>query len=228
MGNWARNLKRVAIAIYLVGLHFLLGYLLIDKYVLRNLFIDTWTPENVSTTQIEPTPIPTPQPETSPVPLPATPSEQYEMPAAINLIIPVQGVTRDKLIDTFSEARSEGRVHDAIDIPAPLDTPVLAAADGEILKFHDSIQGGTTIYQISADRKYFFYYAHLERRADGLAEKQFVKRGTTIGYVGNTGNAGPGNYHLHFAISAVIDEKRFWEGISLNPYNVLTGRAELR
>ena len=150
------------------------------------------------------------------------------MPSAITLIIPVQGVTRGKLIDTFSEARSDGRVHDAIDIPAAEGTPVLAAADGEIAKFHDSVQGGTTIYQITADRKYFFYYAHLQRRADGLAEKQFVKRGATIGYVGNTGNAGLENYHLHFSISAVIDEKRFWEGMSINPYDVLTGRAELR
>jgi murein DD-endopeptidase MepM/ murein hydrolase activator NlpD len=132
------------------------------------------------------------------------------------------------LFDTFSQARSEGRTHDAIDIPAAVGTPVLAASDGEIVKFYDSDKGGITIYQLSADRKYFFYYAHLLRRAEGLAEKQFVPRGTTIGYVGDTGNAGSGNYHLHFAITAAVDEKRFWEGISINPYEILTGRAELQ
>src|SRR6185503_4208270 len=52
----------------------------------------------------------------------------------INLIIPVAGVRPDQLLDTFADARSEGRVHDAIDIPAAAGTPVLAVADGQIVK----------------------------------------------------------------------------------------------
>jgi murein DD-endopeptidase MepM/ murein hydrolase activator NlpD len=137
------------------------------------------------------------------------------------LIIPVAGVVPDQLIDTFTAARSEGRTHDAIDIPAPVGTPVLAVADGEIVKFWDSERGGITIYQISADRKYFFYYAHLQRRADDLREGQFVTQGRTIGYVGDTGNAGPGNYHLHFGISIVTDPKHYWGGTSVNPFPLL-------
>lgn len=139
----------------------------------------------------------------------------------INLIIPVVGIKPDQLIDTFTDARSEGRVHDAIDIPAPAGTPVIAAADGQIVKLFQSDRGGTTIYQASVDRKLIFYYAHLQRYADGLVNEKFVKQGETIGYVGDTGNAGAGNFHLHFSIAVVADPKRYWEGSNINPYPLL-------
>lgn len=160
---------------------------------------------------------PTPQPPVTPIP-----------PPSGVLIIPVAGVRPEQLINSFSDARSEGRVHDAIDIAAPAGTAVLAAADGEIVKFHDSIPGGITIYQLSADRKYFYYYAHLQRRADNIKEGDTVKRGSVIGFVGDTGNAGVGNYHLHFAITTAVDPKRFWEGVAIDPYPVLKGTALLQ
>jgi murein DD-endopeptidase MepM/ murein hydrolase activator NlpD len=139
----------------------------------------------------------------------------------VNLIVPVAGVRPDQLRDTFSDARSEGRVHDAIDIPAAQGTAVLAAADGTIAKLFHSDRGGTTVYQLSTDGKFFYYYAHLDRYAEGLAEGQFVKQGATIGYVGDTGNAGAGNYHLHFSIARAADPKRYWEGVNINPYPLL-------
>lgn len=138
-----------------------------------------------------------------------------------NLIVPVAGVRVDQLRDTFADARSEGRVHDAIDIAAPRGSPVLAAADGAIVKLSPSERGGTTIYQLSADSKYIYYYAHLERYADGLAVGHFAKQGETIAYVGDTGNAGTGNYHLHFSVAMVSDPKRYWEGMNINPYPLL-------
>lgn len=104
---------------------------------------------------------------------------------------------------------------------------MVAAADGEIAKFFDSQQGGITIYQWSADRKYVYYYAHLQRRADGIAEYSFVKRGTVIGYVGNTGNAGPGNYHLHFSIIVPTSPDRHWDGTNINPYPLLKEGIEV-
>lgn len=137
------------------------------------------------------------------------------------LIIPVAGVRPDQLIDTFTDSRSEGRSHDAIDIIAPAETPVLAAADGQIQKLWQSERGGTTIYQLSADQKLIFYYAHLARYADGLTEGKQVRQGETIAYVGDTGNAGTGNYHLHFSIAIVSDPKRYWEGTNINPYPLL-------
>src|SRR4030095_4873394 len=111
----------------------------------------------------------------------------------------------EQLIDTFSDARSEGRTHDAIDIPAPAGTPVLAAANGEVIKIFQSERGGITIYQLSADRKLVFYYAHLQGYADGLAAGRYVQQGQVIGYVGDTGNAGVGNFHLHFSIAILAD-----------------------
>ena len=139
----------------------------------------------------------------------------------INLIIPVMGVRSDQLRDTFTDARSEGRVHDAIDIAAPGGTSVIAAADGEIIKLFQSERGGTTIYQLSTDKKLVFYYAHLQRYVDDLAPGKFVRQGEVIAYVGDTGNAGTGNFHLHFSISVVADPKRYWEGTNINPYPIL-------
>jgi murein DD-endopeptidase MepM/ murein hydrolase activator NlpD len=139
----------------------------------------------------------------------------------LKLIIPVQGVRPDQLQDTFMDARTEGRVHDAIDIPAPAGTPVVAAADGEVAKLFQSERGGTTIYQYSADKKLIYYYAHLQRYADDLVPGKFVRQGEAIAYVGDTGNAGAGNYHLHFSISVIPNPARYWEGTNINPYPLL-------
>ena len=177
----------------------------------------------------EPSPSPTlPPPVESPSQLASSPqpSPTNELvgnsyAGKMDLIIPVAGVQRGQLIDTFTQARSEGRVHDAIDIPAAANTPVFAAADGQIVKLFQSERGGTTIYQSSVDKKLIFYYAHLSRYADGITEGKQVRQGETIAYVGDTGNAGAGNYHLHFSISIVSDPKLYWEGTNINPYPLL-------
>lgn len=139
----------------------------------------------------------------------------------IKLIVPVFGVRSKDLRDTFNDARSQGRVHNAIDIMAPRSTPVLAASDGEIVKLFSSDRGGITIYQFSPDKRFIYYYAHLERYADGIKEGNYARQAEVIAYVGDTGNAGPGNYHLHFSIWIVSDPKRYWDGINVNPYPIL-------
>jgi murein DD-endopeptidase MepM/ murein hydrolase activator NlpD len=100
----------------------------------------------------------------------------------------------------------------------------VAAADGEIVKLFQSERGGTTIYQLSTDRKLVFYYAHLQGYAPNLHESQYVHQGEVNGYVGDTGNAGPGNFHLHFSIAILSDPKRHWEGTNINPYPLLRGK----
>ncbi|WP_372161230.1 M23 family metallopeptidase [Xanthomonas axonopodis pv. cyamopsidis] len=145
-----------------------------------------------------------------------------------DLLIPVEGIGASQLQDTFTDARSEGRVHDAIDILAPTGTPVVAVADGTVEKLFTSDRGGLTIYQFEPGGKYCYYYAHLERYADGLAEKQSIKRGQVIGYVGSTGNANPAAPHLHFEIHRLGPEKQWWKGEALNPYPVLHGDQPLQ
>ena len=141
------------------------------------------------------------------------------------LLLPVQGITAAQLQDTFTDARSGGRVHDAIDIMAPAGTPVLAVADGTVEKLFDSKLGGTTLYQFNPQRTLAYYYAHLQGYAPGIAEKQSLKRGQVLGYVGATGNADPAAPHLHFAIFGLGPEQQWWKGTAINPYPQLRGDA---
>jgi murein DD-endopeptidase MepM/ murein hydrolase activator NlpD len=138
-----------------------------------------------------------------------------------DLLVPVQGYGRDKLLDTFDDARGGGRVHEAMDIIAPRNTPVVAVEAGRIAKLFTSDQGGLTIYQFDPTETYSYYYAHLERYAPDLKEGDQVARGQLLGYVGTSGNAGPDNPHLHFAIFQLGEEKNWWEGTPINPYQVL-------
>jgi murein DD-endopeptidase MepM/ murein hydrolase activator NlpD len=210
---------------YMVTLHALAGFLLIDKIGQSY----TIQPRVQTAEEIAPTPASEASPTVEPS-IVLTPHRGESNPGAnqgtaqlsqSSLIIPVQGIRSDQLVDSFSAARSEGRVHDAIDIMAPAGTPILAAADGQIAKFFDSKAGGTTIYEWSVDKKFVYYYAHLQSRAADIHEGDIVKQGKIIAFVGDTGNAGPGNYHLHFGISAVTDPKHYWEGTPVNPYPLL-------
>jgi murein DD-endopeptidase MepM/ murein hydrolase activator NlpD len=135
--------------------------------------------------------------------------------------MPVAGIRPEKLHDTYTESRSEGRTHNALDIMAGCGTPVVAALSGKIVKLFHSDRGGITIYQMGPDNRTVYYYAHLSRYADGLTEGRVAQAGEVIGYVGDTGNAGAGNCHLHFAMWTVTDPKRYWEGENINPYPLL-------
>jgi murein DD-endopeptidase MepM/ murein hydrolase activator NlpD len=137
-----------------------------------------------------------------------------------DLLIPVEGMTADRLHDTYNEARSGGRVHDAIDIHAPRGTPVLATTDGMIIKLHSGARGGLSIYQLDPDGRTRYYYAHLSAYEEGIHEGVPVRRGQVIGYVGDTGNAQPGDYHLHFSIAILSSRARWWTGQNVNPYPV--------
>lgn len=136
------------------------------------------------------------------------------------LRLPVDGAEIDDMEGSFAERRGAGRGHEAVDILAPRDTPVRAIEGGTIAKLFASKQGGTTIYQFDPTERFTYYYAHLERYANGLHEGQRVETGDVIGYVGTTGNAPKNTPHLHFAIFEMTPDKRWWEGRPLDPYLV--------
>jgi murein DD-endopeptidase MepM/ murein hydrolase activator NlpD len=173
-------------------------------------------PEAVTIPTLAPTPTLTP-----------SPGLVRESGPDTGLVIPVRGVSPERLRDTYSEARGLGRRHDAIDIDAPRGTPVLSVGASVVLKLFQSGRGGTTLYALAGDRRTIYYYAHLDRYADGIQEGVALKAGDVIGYVGDTGNATPGDYHLHFEISTTTDPRKYWGGMPVNPYPLLRNARRL-
>ncbi len=140
-----------------------------------------------------------------------------------DLIVPVYGVGVSQLADTWGAARAAGRVHQGVDIMAPAGTIVRAVAPGKVAKLFFSERGGITVYEVSADGRYIFYYAHLQRYAPGLKEGDTLAQGQAIAYVGMTGNAPVP--HLHFEIQRAPDDGKWWRGEAFNPYpSLLAGR----
>lgn len=134
---------------------------------------------------------------------------------------PIGRADVDDWKDQFAQPRGGGtRGHEAVDILAPRHTPVHAVEDGTIAKLFNSKAGGITIYQFDPDETFCYYYAHLQRYADGLADGKRVSKGEIIGYVGTTGNAPAGTPHLHFAIFQLTAAKHWWEGKPIDPYLV--------
>jgi murein DD-endopeptidase MepM/ murein hydrolase activator NlpD len=138
------------------------------------------------------------------------------------LQLPIEGTDIEAMKGGFTEHRSGagGHEHDAVDLLAPRNTPIHAVDDGVIAKLFYSKAGGITIYQYDPSERFSYYYAHLERYADGLADGQRVARGDVIGYVGTSGNAPPGTPHLHFAVYELTPEHRWWQGRAIDPYVV--------
>ena len=135
------------------------------------------------------------------------------------LRVPIDGLDIDTLKGSFAETRGGGvRPHEAVDILAPRNTPVHAVTDGTIAKLFHSKAGGITVYEFDDDQRYCYYYAHLERYADGLHEGQRVSAGDVIGYVGTSGNAPKNTPHLHLAVFELTPEHRWWDGKAIDPY----------
>ncbi|MEO6333537.1 MAG: M23 family metallopeptidase [Pyrinomonadaceae bacterium] len=231
MQTMFQKAKRIAFVVYLIALHGVVAYFVGERILQRYTSVtplETAAVRDPSEEKTIPTPLPVPESFADPLDanvnanangnIGSLPPSNSGSPG---LIIPVAGIRPDQLTDTFTASRSEGRMHDAIDIMAPGGTPVIAATDGEIVKFFDSERGGITIYELTTDGRFMLYYAHLQKRAEEISVGMRVRKGTTIGFVGDTGNAGAGNFHLHFSIAIVTDPKRFWSGTYINPYPVL-------
>lgn len=175
-------------------------------------------PEPVATSA----PIPAP-PRPAPVhpadtpPAVAEPTLPHAMP---RLTMPIAGVDPRTLHSNFEEARN-GHRHEALDIMTPRGTPVLAVAEGNVVKLFNSKQGGLTVYQFDDTQHWCYYYAHLDRYAPGLKEGTLLRKGEVLGYAGSTGDASPDAPHLHFAVFELGPDKSWWKGTPIDPLPLL-------
>jgi murein DD-endopeptidase MepM/ murein hydrolase activator NlpD len=166
-----------------------------------------------------------PSPALSPPALPTPSLDDFAALKGRSIAFPLRAYRLAELKDTFDEQRGASRRHEALDILAPRGTPVLAVDEGPVAKLFESKQGGLTVYQFDTRERFAYYYAHLDRYADGLKEGMILKRGDPVGTVGTTGNAAPDTPHLHFAIFRLGPEKRWWEGTAVNPFPLFVTEA---
>jgi murein DD-endopeptidase MepM/ murein hydrolase activator NlpD len=138
------------------------------------------------------------------------------------LMVPVLGVSPWQIRDSYDAARDGGRRHDAQDILAPRGTPVLVADDGVILRIGTNALGGNVIWAADSERRFAYYYAHLDHYARDVREGMRVKRGDVIGFVGTTGNSPVDTPHLHFQAMRILDEKRYVNSPPFNPLPFFT------
>lgn len=92
-----------------------------------------------------------------------------------------------------------GKLHDGIDMAAPVGTPLYFAANGVIVEKRPAPGGGwgNTLVVETADGT-SYRYAHMNRFADGLEVGDQVFANQRAGEVGNTGfSTGP---HLHYSV----------------------------
>jgi murein DD-endopeptidase MepM/ murein hydrolase activator NlpD len=132
------------------------------------------------------------------------------------LAMPVQGVSKSQVADTWHAARDGDRRHEGQDIFASRGATVFSATEGYIVNVGENRLGGQTVSVIGAGGR-AYYYAHLDAYAPHIATGDYVTTQTVLGYVGTTGNAAGTPPHLHFGVYAT--------GGALNPLPLLSDRA---
>jgi murein DD-endopeptidase MepM/ murein hydrolase activator NlpD len=136
-------------------------------------------------------------------------------PAPTGFTCPVEGA---QFINDWAFPRPGGRTHEGTDMFAPIGTPVLAVADGEVIRLNREDRydgglrrglGGRTVH-IATSESERWYFAHLEVIDPGLSVGDEVVAGQQIGTVGDSGNARGGPPHLHIG--------RYIDDIGVNPW----------
>ena len=136
------------------------------------------------------------------VTLPLRLAHLYAQPAEKQIRMPVEGARVKAVADTWQAPRSGGRKHAGQDIFARRGTPVIASADGILVRLGGGKLGGNAVFVAGRGGR-VYYYAHLDRYADGVKPGLSVLRGDVLGYVGTTGNARGTPPHLHFGVYGV-------------------------
>lgn len=121
------------------------------------------------------------------------------LPADKEILMPVYGVKVREVKDSWSAPRPDGRSHEGQDIFADRGTPVFSATSGYVILLGVGDLGGNIVYVAGAGRMRY-YYAHLDRIAEGLKVGQKVTADTILGFIGNTGNADGTPTHLHLGV----------------------------
>ena len=89
--------------------------------------------------------------------------------------------------------------HQGLDIGSSHRQEVYAVEHGVLYRRFDGSGSGIGWGLLSdTDTKYRYY--HLDAVVEGLEVGDRVVEGQVIGYVGDTGNASPGGWHLHFEV----------------------------
>lgn len=134
--------------------------------------------------------------------------EQLGLPSL--KVFPMQG--RCSFVDSWGDPRSGGRSHEGTDVMGPKGLALYAVVDGVITKTYTNASNGGTALRLTAADGTYFYYAHLDSFAPGIAAGVPVRAGQIIGFNGATGNAG--SPHLHFEVHPR-------GGAAVNPYPLL-------
>jgi murein DD-endopeptidase MepM/ murein hydrolase activator NlpD len=231
-GDWRRDLRTFGAG---AGCGFLAGALLVGGLLWRYHFIQWPTEMSRAAREDDVAPVLEPaesrptatvgrRSPTAPASARSVIGPDASSPAELkdrDLRIPVDGVKPEQLTRQFSDTRGASRQHEALDILAAYGTPVRAVENGTVARLFVSKAGGNTIYQFDPTATFCYYYAHLDRYADGLREGMQIQKGQVIGYVGTSGNAPKNAPHLHFAIFRLTEAKHWWEGTPIDPYDVL-------
>lgn len=136
-------------------------------------------------------------------------------PVDTELLMPVYGVRVGVVSDTWQAPRDGVRVHEGQDIFAERGTPIFSATNGYVRRIRTTDLGGNNVLITGAGGRRY-YYAHLDRFAEGITVGQWVSPDTVIGFVGNTGNAVTTPPHLHFGM--------YEQREAINPLSILTDR----
>lgn len=119
------------------------------------------------------------------------------------LLFPIEPTPVCEVLNNFggySKAYGRGG-HQGVDIGAEVGQEVYAVEDGVLARKFDDLSSGAGLgWGLLSTSDVMYRYFHLDAFAEGLEEGGEVAAGQLIGYVGDTGNATPGGWHLHFEV----------------------------
>ena len=142
-------------------------------------------------------------------------NEQVKRAAATPAISPVRGILTSAYGSRKDPVSGEQALHRAVDLSTAPGHPVVATADGIVLRAERSGRLGNAVV-IAHGYGFTTRYGHLARFKVQAGER--VQRGDVIGFVGNTGRAT--GYHLHYEVLA--------DGTPVNPLVYILDEAPRR